>query len=307
LFLLGKKIRKKLLTIVLLLAVLVIPASAIWRPGDPNIMHFPQLPDINETGVDVVATPTCLADDFQSSKTELITDIILWGAWLDDKVGPLDLSIAFFSNLPAGTGGVPYNRPGELLWYRSIPAEEIEATGIATSDSPLYEASTSQVIGATSITIQYEIYVDPCEAFMQHEDTIYWLSIQRPNVDDGNIFGWKTSFNHFNGAGVFQYVPADDGQPEIRQLFYPITHQYVGQRMDMAFVIATSVPGPGEGNFDGDGDVDLVDFAILASSWLTEDGDAKWNPDCDINIPADGIVDIRDLAVFAENWLAGVQ
>jgi hypothetical protein len=61
------------------------------------------------------------------------------------------------------------------------------------------------------------------------------------------------------------------------------------------------------GDFDGDGKVDAADFAIFASAWLTGPGDARWNPDCDISIPADGFVDAPDLAVFAENWLTGVE
>lgn len=52
--------------------------------------------------------------------------------------------------------------------------------------------------------------------------------------------------------------------------------------------------------------VDLVDFAIFASAWLTEDGDTEWNPDCDISDPIDGIIDELDLAVLVDNWLAGV-
>jgi subtilisin family serine protease len=59
------------------------------------------------------------------------------------------------------------------------------------------------------------------------------------------------------------------------------------------------------GDFDGECDVDMVDFAILASAWLTEDGEAGWNPDCDISIPADNSVNMLDLAVFVEYWLAG--
>lgn len=302
-----KDMSAKVLTIVFLAMVPVIPALAIWSPGDPNIMHFPQLPDVSETGLDILATPTSLADDFCSPQTALITDIILWGAWLDDQVGPLDLNIAFFSNIPAGTDNIPYGRPGNLLWFRSVPAAEIEATGVATVETGLYDASLNEVIGFTTVVIQYDVSIDPSEAFTPQKGTIYWLSIQRPNVDDGNIFGWKTSFNHFNGAGLFEYIPPDNGQPEILQLLYPITHQFVGQGMDMAFVIATSAPTQRDGNFDADGDVDLTDFAIFAAAWLTKEEDAGWNPDCDISVPADGFISTMDLAVFAEHWLERAQ
>jgi hypothetical protein len=59
------------------------------------------------------------------------------------------------------------------------------------------------------------------------------------------------------------------------------------------------------GDFDGQCDVDMVDYAILALACLTEDGNAGWNPDCDISIPADNSVNMLDLAVFFKYWLAG--
>lgn len=58
------------------------------------------------------------------------------------------------------------------------------------------------------------------------------------------------------------------------------------------------------GDFDRDGDVDFADFAIFARSWLTVDGDALWNPDCDIY--TDDSIDMLDLGVFVDNWLASI-
>jgi len=61
------------------------------------------------------------------------------------------------------------------------------------------------------------------------------------------------------------------------------------------------------GDFEPDCDVDFSDFAILGLSWLTESGDAEYNPNCDIAIPADNLVDMRDVAVLAEHWLEGTE
>jgi len=59
------------------------------------------------------------------------------------------------------------------------------------------------------------------------------------------------------------------------------------------------------GDFDKDVDVDLVDFAIFAAAWFTEEGDSKWNRDCNIAVPKDAIIDELDLFVLASNWLVG--
>ncbi len=63
---------------------------------------------------------------------------------------------------------------------------------------------------------------------------------------------------------------------------------------------------PIAGDISADCFVDMVDFATFALAWLTEPGDAGWNPDCDISTPADNSIDMLDVAVFVDNWLAGL-
>jgi len=57
------------------------------------------------------------------------------------------------------------------------------------------------------------------------------------------------------------------------------------------------------GDFAGGCDVDFADFAVLASAWLTEKGQAGYDPNCDIAIPLDNKIDAKDLRVFIDNWL----
>jgi len=61
------------------------------------------------------------------------------------------------------------------------------------------------------------------------------------------------------------------------------------------------------GDLDCDTMVNTCDFAIFALAWLTEPGDGKWNPCCDISIPADSYIDWHDLGVLIDNWLAGIE
>ena len=62
---------------------------------------------------------------------------------------------------------------------------------------------------------------------------------------------------------------------------------------------------PPRGDFEPDCDVDSVDFSVLALSWLLADGQAGYDPNCDISIPADDIIDGKDLKIFTNNWLFG--
>jgi parallel beta-helix repeat protein len=68
-------------------------------------------------------------------------------------------------------------------------------------------------------------------------------------------------------------------------------------------VIWTRTVKCGGADIDRNGDVTFVDFAVFALAWLNELGDAKWNPDCNVSIPAGNSIDTLDLAVLAEHWL----
>ncbi len=59
-------------------------------------------------------------------------------------------------------------------------------------------------------------------------------------------------------------------------------------------------------DIDEDNDVDMADFAIFSSTWLSDPNRIQWNPACDISIPADNFIDIQDLAKFVTYWLAGI-
>jgi hypothetical protein len=59
-------------------------------------------------------------------------------------------------------------------------------------------------------------------------------------------------------------------------------------------------------DLDKDGDIDVSDFAIFASAWLTKPGDSRWNTSCDFSVPA-GTVDILDLVIFVEKWMTDIK
>jgi len=53
--------------------------------------------------------------------------------------------------------------------------------------------------------------------------------------------------------------------------------------------------------------VNLSDFAVFASAWKTRQGDADWNPICDVSDPNDNTIDELDLAVLTKYWLSGIE
>jgi subtilisin family serine protease len=56
-------------------------------------------------------------------------------------------------------------------------------------------------------------------------------------------------------------------------------------------------------DFDRNEIVNFLDYAVLASAWLTSSGQLDYNSICDISIPRNNIIDANDLARLCDNWL----
>ncbi|MCE5186296.1 MAG: retroviral-like aspartic protease family protein [Planctomycetaceae bacterium] len=52
--------------------------------------------------------------------------------------------------------------------------------------------------------------------------------------------------------------------------------------------------------------VDLQDFSVFSSAWMSSTSSPNWNADADLAAPLDGTVNLPDMLVLADNWLMGV-
>jgi len=230
-------------------------AKADWNPGDSYKMHYPQLPDLTTNGLDVLATYAgfyfdpgqgyvslgnkILADDFLCMESGPITDIHIWGSWLYDAVDPnAKFHLSIHSDIPGGIGGIPYSRPGPVLWQMDlIPSQQ---RIYATAQERFYDPNTGLILGADTQVWQYNFYIDPALAFQQQQGTTNWLDVQY--IPGGsfttNLFGWKTSLDHWNDDAVYGDNLNPGAEPQgWEELVYP-----PGESRDMAFVI--TVPEP---------------------------------------------------------------
>ena len=57
----------------------------------------------------------------------------------------------------------------------------------------------------------------------------------------------------------------------------------------------------GNADFNFDGGVNLVDFSILASAWMSQSPEPEYLPVCDMYL--DSIIDMKDLQAFMSHWL----
>jgi hypothetical protein len=240
-------------------------AFRITTQGTPPI-KYNQEPDLQTPfSIDIDATkdqvwqPQVLADDFQCTSTDPITDIHLWGSWYHDMIPYGDPNKVIFklsirADIPANQSPTGYSMPGTVLWEREFQPGEFKATLFASnlyegylapcSEPPYYEPY------GDSMCWQYDFVIDPREAFVQQGSTtnpvVYWLSVQARQVPPAagepifpmrSRFGWKTTpiEYHWNDDAVW----SKDGGVTWNELRYPGGHPYMGTSADLAFEITS--------------------------------------------------------------------
>ncbi len=119
------------------------------------------------------------------------------------------------------------------------------------------------------------------------------------NVEFESYFGATWDFLLDGQADGEVYLSEIYFIPEFPPISFPSGYINTAQIQIDAIPLIT-------GDFNYSGKVDIADFAILASAWMTQAGDPNYNSDCDISIPPDSTINNLDLAIFAQYWLEGV-
>jgi hypothetical protein len=248
--------------------------AQVYRYTETKWAQYPDL----EPGVSIDVDATAdnqdfwpqqiIADDFNCTSPDPITDIHLWTSWFSDSL-PVDdannviFTLSIHDDIPKGAAA-DYSMPGDVLWWRQFhPGEFNSSIWAAQLDEGWYSPCTDfYEPGVDTVCWKYDFYIDPAEAFQQEgtlaNPVVYWLDVQaEPQVTDPWVrFGWKTSMDHWNDDGVWStgYEPYPDPWNELR---YPIGHPYETQSIDLAFEIT------GESE-------DLVIHRMVADDWPCE-------------------------------------
>jgi hypothetical protein len=269
----------------------------IEEEGEPY--KWIQKPDLDDTGIDINATEEyILADDFLCMEPGRITEIYVWGSWLDDyppyeDPGRVAFTLSIHEDIPASAGGPDYSMPGDILWHRDFaPGEfnveiwqdEISEGWMDPPDNYFFPGDT--------ICWLYTFFIDPREAFhqvgMPDSNIVYWLDVQAHPEEFGALFGWKTSLDHWNDDAVWGvgFEPYFGPWYELR---YPPNHALYPQSIDLAFAIRSTY---GTGIDDG---------TVGERSSLRQNVPNPFNPKTTIQyvVPAGGCdvkIDIYDVA-----------
>ena len=235
-------------------------AQADWDPGQPA--KWVQLPDLDFTGLDVLASFVAnpqpseppfvnkiLADDFLCTSPDKVTDIHIWGSWLDDiEVDPALLSfhLSIHSDVPAAQNPDGFSKPGEQLWFATMAPTSARVH--YTAQEQFFDPNSGQIIGTDTLVWQYNFIIPEADAFAQQgtrdDPVVYWLDVQAlvPADEQGlpqPLWGWKTSREHWNDDAVFGHTDqfSQPGIGDWSELRYPLGHPFEGQSIDLAFVI----------------------------------------------------------------------
>ena len=232
------------------LCVLVVAGigSADWDPPDGHKMHFPQTPKM-VGGWDVKASYyRMLADDWQCSKSGLVTDIHVWVSYMDDLYFvPDKVHTAIWSDDPVGDSGIvgedptnTYSKPLDQLWHKDWVPPEFSIRYWDEGPQGWYDPQFDIVDPQPPLdpalnpdhrnVYQINMFLDPLqeEVFSQVEGTIYWLEFSVPEPIEGNI-GWKQSDRPFQDDAVWR--------PEANENWEELYDPFTGESMDLAFVI----------------------------------------------------------------------
>jgi hypothetical protein len=236
--------RRMLLLLAIAALVLPMAASADWDPTEAS--KWVQYPDLTPFGIDVNASgPFILADDFLCTMTGPITDIHIWGSWLNDYVGDAAFTLSIHADIPADTlsGDSLYSRPGAVLWTRTFyPGEYVVRPWAVELYEGWMDPPEHYIFPGDHACYQYNFFIPETEAFIQHGTTtqpvIYWLDVHAQPTLAGGLFGWKTSMSHWNDDAVWGHGLEPYYGPWY-ELRYPPNHELYGQSIDLAFVITT--------------------------------------------------------------------
>jgi len=232
----------------------------VWIEEDETYKWL-QRPDLNETGIDVNATePYILADDFLCTEPGWITEVHVWGSWMNDWIpygempGAVTFTLSFHKDIPDSMSPTEYSMPGDPVWVRTFYpgeftvqrwAENLEEGWMTPPDSYFWPGDT--------VCWLYSFFIDEDDAFHQDgteaEPMVYWLDVQAEPEDADAWFGWKTSLDHWNDDAVW----GDGIEPYFGpwfELIYPPNHEFTGDSIDLAFLLRAE-PSTDVGESDG--------------------------------------------------------
>lgn len=257
----------------------------------PQVLDAGQPPKINGWDEMSVYRPLLqpqqiMADDWQCNDNRPITDIHWWGSFIGwtqpylPPVLPKAFHIGIWTDVPDPDPANPddYSHPGQMIWEHLCDNWVWNFAGYDID--PRLEPIENEAC------FQFNQLLSQDDWFYQNpsggpEGTVYWLSIAAIYDDGTQVqypWGWKTRPHHFNDDAVRIQMTIDGIWPPKLDsawgsgvpIALPPYPDPQAESWDLAFELTTNEPkAPASADLDYSGFVDLNDFRIFATQWLT--------------------------------------
>jgi len=210
---------------------------------ETNGTKYVQWPNLNG-GLDVWDSgPWVLGDDFVCTNTGPITDLHLWGSWINDRVDPnTTFWLGLYEDVPAGPLGPSH--PGNLKWEQTFGPGQYSQSLWGTGQEAFFDPGIPGITGPDSQVWYYCFYPTnpPVQQGTVTQPKVYWLlAYAQPSTLNGYQYGWKTTTNVQQDTSVF--APWAGGPPPAATPWIPI-HTASGVPLDLAFKITTATNTP---------------------------------------------------------------
>lgn len=178
-----------------------------------------------------------VGDDWVANFNGPVTDIAIWGSWLNDVVDPnVEFKLSIHRDNALGTGGIPFSRPGQEIW--SYVGAAAQTTLAASGLNGKFYDPTSGTMGSSGEVYRFG-FNNLANAFNAEAGVIYWLVVQARNTGGATSqFAWNSSTTHNTDASVFGNSSSFGNT---RVVFNPVGSKpdaNAGNYVDLAFTIA---------------------------------------------------------------------
>ena len=188
-----------------------------------------------------------LADDFLCTNAGFITDIYLWGSWLNDAVGSIsNFHLFIYSNVPAGPPASGFSQPGTLLWQQAYLPGQYCSNIYYTNTYEYFWNPSNNIFGSDYTVWQFCFQPPATNPFPQTgsltNPIVYWLVAYADGVPAADDYGWKSSTTNWNDAAVWGSWNNVLQQPMGN--WSPMLNPNTGLKLDLSFELfnSTNIP-----------------------------------------------------------------
>jgi hypothetical protein len=234
------------------------------------------------------------------------------GVYTDQSTSTILNSLIYQNGLeisPSHYYGINLNNPYSSPVIRNSTIVQNVNEGIRRSGGSLpdivncivyYNGGNSPLAGLNPDVVAYNCCIADCNEVNN-------------NFNDAPGFAYTTEPNNLPVAGNYHLVwnspcvDTGDSDEYTDEMDIDGESRVYGIRVDRGADEVTCTDTSNPNDWNSDGVIDLYEFSVFFSAWLSQAGgnDPNWNPACNLDATGSSeyVIDLADFKVFSESWL----